>query len=88
MDQVSENINYTNHKIHSYDQMRIMVVNLGGKKVDDYKKSSTKLSCPQNSLLMIIVDTTEKGLYNVEGKSDTSKVRTYSLKSISTIFAC
>ena len=29
MDQISQNINTTNHKIHSHDQMSKMIVNLG-----------------------------------------------------------
>ena len=37
MDQISENINYSNHKIHSYDQMSKIVVNLGSKKCEDKK---------------------------------------------------
>ena len=30
-----EHINYTNHKIHSYDQMRKLIVNLGSIKSDN-----------------------------------------------------
>ena len=77
MDQISEHINSSNNKIHSYDQMRKMVVNLGSKKGKNNYKSSPKLTCLQNSLLMSIVDTPEKDLSNFEGKYYMRKVRTY-----------
>ena len=32
MDQISEHINYSNHKMYSYDQMRKIIANLGIKK--------------------------------------------------------
>ena len=37
MDQTSEYINSSNHKIHSYYKMRKMIVNLGIKKYKDKK---------------------------------------------------
>ena len=77
MDQISEHINSSNNKIHSYDQMRKMVVNLGSKKGKNNYNSSPKLTCLQNSLLMSIVDTPEKDLSNFEGKYYMRKVRTY-----------
>ena len=52
-------------KKNPYDQTRKMIGNLGSKKGDNNENSSTQLSCLHNSLLMIIVDTTDKGLYNI-----------------------
>ena len=60
MDQIIENINSSNHKIHSYDQMRKMVVNLSSKKCENRKNSTFQLNHLQSSLLMSIVDTPEK----------------------------
>ena len=39
MDQVSEQIDSTNNKNNSYDQMRKMIVNLGSNKCDNYNNS-------------------------------------------------
>ena len=47
--------------------MRKMIVNLGSKKDENNGNSYPQLPRPQNSLLMIIVDTSEKYLSNVEG---------------------
>ena len=68
--------------------MRKMIVNLGSNKVENKNNSSPQLTHPQNSLIMSIVDTPEKYLSNVEGKSDMRKVRTSSVKSSSTLFSC
>ena len=57
-----------------------MIVNLGSKKGGNNEKSSPKLSCLQNSSMISIVDTIEKNLSYVEGKSVTRKVHTFSLK--------
>ena len=74
-------IRSTNHKTHSYDQMSKMIVNLGSKNFYNNDNWYPQLSRLQNSLLMSIVDTPEKGLSNVEGKYDTRKVCTSSVKS-------
>ena len=55
MDQTSKHINTTNGKIHSYDQMINMIVNLGSNKFNKYYESYTKLTDLQNSLLMRIL---------------------------------
>ena len=68
MAQISQHNNYTNHQIHDYDKMRKMIVNLGSKRVDNNDNSSTKIYCVQNSLIMRIFDTPEKGLSHIEGK--------------------
>ena len=80
MAHISQHVNYTNHQIHSYDQMSKMIVNLGRKKVENNDNSSTQLYCPHNSLIMRIFDTPEKGLSCIEGKSVTSKVCSSSVK--------
>ena len=76
MDQISEPINSTDQKNHSYDQMRKHIVNLGSNKGDNNDPPPPQLSRLQNSLLMRIVDNIKKGLYNVEGISDTSELCT------------
>ena len=35
MDQISQNVNTTNHKIHFHDQMRKLIENLDGKRGDN-----------------------------------------------------
>ena len=40
MDQISEHINYSNHKINSHDQMIKMIVNLDIKKGENNDNSS------------------------------------------------
>ena len=60
MDQISQHNNYTNHQIHSYDQMSKMIVTLESKKAGNNDNSSNKLGCLQNSLIMRISDTPEK----------------------------
>ena len=37
MDQISQHNNYTNHQIHSYDQMSKMIVTLESKKVGNMR---------------------------------------------------
>ena len=60
MAQISEHINSSNHKIHSYDEMRKMIVNLGIRKCKNNDTSTYELTRLKNSLLMSIVDTPEK----------------------------
>ena len=79
MDQISEHINSSNHKIHSYDQIRKSIVNLGSNKCENNNNSTFQISCLQNLLLMSIFDTPEKYLSNVDCKSDMIKVRTSSV---------
>ena len=79
--QISEHINSSNHKIHSYDQMRKIIVTLGSKKGNKYDDSSTKLTNIQNELLMSIVATHEKYLSHGEIESVTRKVCLYSVES-------
>ena len=88
MDQISEHINSSNHKIHSYDKMSKMIVNLGSKKCENNENSLPHLTLLQNLLLMRIVDTPEKGFLNVVSKFDMRKVRKYSVNSSSTLFSC
>ena len=54
MYQISEHINYSNHKNYSYDKMRKMIVNLGSKKCKNYNNYIYKLSCLHNLLLTSI----------------------------------
>ena len=60
MAQISEHANYSNHKIHYYDQMIKMIVNLGIKNCEDNNNCTFQLNHTHNSLLMSIVDTPEK----------------------------
>ena len=80
MDQISEHINSSNQKIHSYDQMRKNIVNLGSNTCEDNNKSTRQLNHLQNSLLMNIVDTPENDVSNFYRKLDKRKVRIYSIK--------
>ena len=65
MVQITDNINSSNPKIHSYDKMGRTVVNLVGKKCENINNSTYQLSRLHNSLIMNIVDTPEKDLSNV-----------------------
>ena len=44
MDQISQQINTTNHKINSYDQMSTIIVNLVSNKGDKNYDSTQKLT--------------------------------------------
>ena len=44
MDQIIKRINYINHKIHYYDQMRKIIVNLGSNNGDKNDDSYTKIT--------------------------------------------
>ena len=85
MDQISEHINFKNHKNHYVDHMRKIIVNVGCKKGTNNENWSLQLSCPHNSLLMSIVEAPKKDLSNFEEKSDTIKVHTSSVDSSSTL---
>ena len=65
-----------------------IIVNLGSKKGENNKKSSTQITRLYNSLRMSIVDNPEKDLSSVDRKSDTRKVSTSSVNSSSTLFYC
>ena len=67
--------------------MREIIVNLGRNKGDKNDNSSPQIYRLHNSLLISIVGNPEKYLSNVVGKADTSKVRTSSVKSYSTLFS-
>ena len=56
IDQISEHINYSNQKIHSYDQMRKMIVNLGSKKYENRNDPTCQLYHLQNLSLLSIVN--------------------------------
>ena len=80
MAQISEHINFSNKKNHSFDQTSEMIVNLGSKKSKNYNTSIFQLTRLYNFSLMSIVDTPEKDLSNVDQKSDMRKVCTSSIK--------
>ena len=88
MDQISKNINYSNHKIHSYDQMSKMIVNLGSKKFKNNYTSTCKIIHPHNLLVMSIVDTPEKDVSKFNWKSVMRKVRTYKVNLSSKLVYC
>ena len=60
MAHISEHCNSSNHKIHSYDQMSKIIVNLGSNKCKKNNISYCQLNRLQNSLSMSIVETPEK----------------------------
>ena len=66
--------------------MRKMIVNLGNNKFEDNNNSTCQLIRLQNLLLISTVDTHEKGLSNVDRKSDMRKVRISSVNSSSKLF--
>ena len=70
MAQISEHINSSNQKNHSYDQMGTMIVNLSNKKCKINNKSTGNLSHIHKSFLIIMVETPEKGVSNVDRKLD------------------
>ena len=65
-----------------------MIVNLASMNRKNNDSSSCKLTHLQNSLLMIIVNTSEKDLFNVDWKYELRKVRASSVKSLSTLLFC
>ena len=88
MAQISEHVNSSNHKIHSYDQMSKLIVNLVSKKCENNNNSTCQLNHLHNSLLMSIVDTPEKDISNVDRKLDKRKIGTISIKSSLILFSC
>ena len=88
MYQISEKINSSNHKIHSYDNMGKMIVDLSNKKFKNSNISTGHINHIQKSLSMSIVDTPEKDVSNIDRKLDKIKVCTSSIKLPSTIYYC
>ena len=88
MNQVSQHINYINHKIHYFDQTINLIVDLGNKKESSNDHSYPKLTDLQNKLLMITSDTPEKDISNYENKTITRKVRNYYVKYYYALFSC
>ena len=76
MAQISEHFNSSNYKIHSHDQIRKIIVNLGSKKCQNNNNTSCQLNHLYNALLMSIFDTPEKDLTNVDTKSNMRKLQT------------
>ena len=68
--------------------MSTVIVHVNINKENKNNKSSLQLTCLQNSLLIIIVDTPEKDISNVDRKSDMIKVHTSSVKSSLSLFSC
>ena len=67
LDQIGEHISSSNQKIHSYDQIRKIIVKLGSNKFEDNNNSTCQLSHPKNLVLMIIADTPENDLLMLIG---------------------
>ena len=88
MDQISEHINSSKHKIQYFEKMIKITINLGSKKGKNNKNSLPQLTRLQNYLLMSVVDTPEKDLSNVDGKYYMRKVITSSVNSSSKLFSC
>ena len=86
--QIIEHINSSNQKNHSHDKSIKMDVNLGSKKCENNDTSICQLTRRHNSLLVSIVNTTDKYLSNIDRKLDRKKVRTSSVKSSSKLFSC
>ena len=63
------------------NQMRKMIVNLVSNIFKNNNNSTCQLNHLQNLLLMIIVDTPEKDVSNVDRKLENIKVRTSSINS-------
>ena len=88
MGDIGEHINHSNHKIHSYDKSRKIIVNLGNEKYEYNNNSTYQSNHIQNSLLMIIVNTPENDASKLDSKLDKRELRTYSIKSLSMLFSC
>ena len=68
MAHIIENINSSNHNIFSYDKMIKIIVNLVSKKYENNINYTCQLKCMHSLLLMIIENTPEKDLSNVDWK--------------------
>ena len=76
MAQVSEHINYSNHKMHYHDQMGKMIVNLSHIKFENNKNSTGHLNNIHKLLLMSIIGTPENKVSNFDRKVDNKKIST------------
>ena len=76
MAQISEHINYLNHKIHSHDKMGEIIVNLINNKFENNNNSTGHLNHIHKLLLMNIVDTPENKVSNFDRKVDNKKIST------------
>ena len=65
-----------------------MIVNLSNKIYENNNNSTGHLNHIQKLLLMSIVDTPEKDVWNVDREFDKIKVHPSSIKSLSTLFSC
>ena len=87
MTQISEHINSSNQKIHSYEKMSKMIVNLGSNKCEEK-------TTPHENLIIFRIRyqslslNPEKDLSNVYRKLYMRKVRTSSINSSSKLFSC
>ena len=88
MTQISQHINSTNEKNHSYNKTINCFVTIDSNKCDNNDNSYPQLYHIQNSVLMRIVDIPENNLSHVEGKEVTRKLCTYVVNSYSTSFSC
>ena len=86
--QISEHNNSLNHKMHFFDKISKMIVNLGSRKCEYKNNSICQLNNIQNLLLMGTSDTPKKDASNVDRNQDNRKVRTTSIHSSSTLFSC
>ena len=86
MDQMNEQNNSKNQKVHFYDQMRKMIGNFGSNGIKEHNTSSFQLTCIYNSLLMILLTPLKRIYLMLIWKYDMKKVHTYSVKSSLTLF--
>ena len=68
MTQISEHINSSNHNIHSYDQTRKMIFNIGSEKGKNNDNPSPQLTHQQTMLITFIVNNPENYLSNDDQK--------------------
>ena len=65
-----------------------MIVNLSNKKCKNNNKSTGNLNHIHKSFFVIIVETPEKDVSNIDRKLDKRKIRTLLIKSSLTLFSC
>ena len=90
MAQISEHMNKSNHKIHSYCQISKMIANIGSKKGENNipPLANCELTRLHISIQMIIVNNPEKCLSNIYGKYDTIKSHKDSVESSTSLLYC
>ena len=81
MAQISEHINSSNQKMHSYYNMGNVTVNWSNKKCKNNNNSTGHINHIQKPLLMNIVDTPEKDVSNFDSKVDKRRIRKSLIKS-------